>query len=140
MKLKRVEMSKRLIDYGSDEQIIDTILHEFAHCMQIIHDNECNHGRTFKEYCVKLGCHPSATAKEKLKYWEEEVANEKKKRTNSKQQRRSHTSYRVYCAECEEYYEYKRKTKLVKLLEANESHNYECGYCGSDRLELDKVF
>lgn len=139
IKLERVELSKRLIDYGSEEQIMDTILHEFAHCMQIIYDNECNHGRTFKEYCDKLGCHPGATVKGKLKYWEEELADEENKR-NKPKQRHSRINYRVCCDECGEYYEYKRKTNLVKLLEENKPHNYECGYCGSERLKLDEAF
>ena len=36
----------------------NVLLHELAHAMQHVFDNERDHGATFQEYCRKLGCDP----------------------------------------------------------------------------------
>lgn len=129
--LADVEFSADLVNYGSVEQIISVILHEYAHCMQIVLDNEANHGKTFKKYCKQLGCTVTTHFSEELAY-----INEKPEVKDEKPKRESKVKYVFYCGSCSAEFTNKRKTELIKCLEIGVSHDYVCPYCDSDDFRL----
>lgn len=129
--LADVEFSTDLINYGSEEQIISVLLHEYAHCMQIVRDNEANHGKTFKKYCEQLGCLATTSFSENLAYIDEKIEPEA-----HKPKRESKVNYVFYCGSCSAEFTNKRKTELIKCLEIGVSHDYVCPYCDSDDFRL----
>lgn len=77
-----VEFSKKHLEQAPDEEIKDTIIHEFVHYYLAMIDPQIRHGHdvVFKEYCVKLGCAPRAKSTMEVDYTKDK--------------------YTIYCSEC----------------------------------------
>jgi predicted SprT family Zn-dependent metalloprotease len=58
---KRIELSRHTIEMNTDEEVIDTILHEVAHA---IAGHEAGHGPKWKEAAKRLGAKPKASTSE----------------------------------------------------------------------------
>jgi len=54
--LRRISISKYLIELGKDEEVIDTILHEIAHALT----PGCKHNWTWQQVARQLGAKPRA--------------------------------------------------------------------------------
>ncbi len=61
-----ITLSWHFVKLNSDKpaQIIDTILHEIAHALAWVHFREQGHGRRWKEWCLRVGATPRASAKQ----------------------------------------------------------------------------
>lgn len=57
--LEQISLSRVLVPINSDEEVLDTILHEIAHAQVGI---EHDHDRVWKEAARRLGCVPKAGA------------------------------------------------------------------------------
>ncbi len=58
---KKITMSLPLFEANKTNnfiQVWDTLLHEMAHALAFIHDNHHQHGKEWKEWCVKVGAKP----------------------------------------------------------------------------------
>jgi predicted SprT family Zn-dependent metalloprotease len=51
-----IELSRKLVELNTEDEVRDTILHEIAHLLTWGDD----HGSKWKKMCVKLGCRPEA--------------------------------------------------------------------------------
>ena len=52
--LKAIQLSRKLVELNSVEEVTDTILHEIAHALTL----GDGHGRKWKAKCVEIGCRP----------------------------------------------------------------------------------
>ena len=54
--LEKIEFSAQLLEYGTEQCIIDTILHELAHAFVYLETGEHHgHDATFRAMCARLG-------------------------------------------------------------------------------------
>lgn len=61
---KKITLSRYFVacNEASQNQILDTILHEIAHALAWKHHQEKGHGPYWRSYCAKLGAIPKTTA------------------------------------------------------------------------------
>lgn len=57
--LRRITLSRPLVEINSDEEVLDTILHEIAHAQVGV---EHDHDAVWREAARRLGCVPKAAA------------------------------------------------------------------------------
>lgn len=54
--LEKIEFSAQLLEYGTEQSIIDTVLHELAHAFVYLETGEHHgHDATFRAMCARLG-------------------------------------------------------------------------------------
>lgn len=105
-----LEISKKLINYATDEDIRTVIKHEFCHWAVCVETQESHdHDKVFKAMCRKVGC-AGNTPCVKINY----IADEDKIH-----------KYVVKCKDCDNTLYFSRAGKVVKHLE-----EYMCGKCG----------
>lgn len=57
---KEITLSARLVAHNSQENTLDTILHEIAHALDYIENKQWGHGPTWKAMCRRIGAKPNA--------------------------------------------------------------------------------
>lgn len=107
-----LEISKKLVNYATDEDIRTVIEHEFCHWAVCVETQESHdHDKVFKAMCRRVGC-TGDTPNINIKY----LVNED-----------SLYKYVVKCKECGSTLYFSRAGAVVKNLE-----EYECGKCGGE--------
>lgn len=56
-----ISLSKVLTPLSPDEKVKDTILHEIAHALDALRNNNVGHGHTWKRICREIGADPKAS-------------------------------------------------------------------------------
>lgn len=111
----RLEISKRVVEYAADDDLIAVINHELCHWAVLIETNEVHgHDSEFKAMCRRVGC-PHDTPNINIKF-----------DINDDQLYK----YIVKCTECDNKLFYSRAGDVVKHPDF-----YACGKCGS-KLEV----
>lgn len=55
---QKITLSRRLASLNNENQVKDTILHEIAHAITFLKDNQRGHGRHWRARCREVGCNP----------------------------------------------------------------------------------
>jgi predicted SprT family Zn-dependent metalloprotease len=102
---KRIELSVYLVDHNSDEQCMDTLLHEIAHA---IAGYSTGHGYAWKKVCVKIGAKPERCCNDTSLHMPES---------------NHHTMYVAHCPSCSgRHVRHRMSTKRGRF--------YFCKQCG----------
>ena len=111
-----IEFSRKLLNEGTDNDIINVIKHEYVHYFLLIETGEDHgHDRMFKEKCAKIGCTHNKT-KNKLEA------------TSAP----SSYKYEVWCDNCHKIIgRYSRRCKTI-----NEIEYCSCGRCKRSNLRV----
>ena len=137
--ISKIEFSPDLIKYGSDEQIKECIIHEYAHCMQVVKGIKIGHNASFRVYAKQLGGTGKTHFDEELAFRpheeKEELAFQSHEEKEMIKAKTLPVKYKVKCQRCETVFSYKRKTKLIHCLMGNKAHDYICS-CGSEELKI----
>lgn len=105
-----LEISRKVIDHATDEDIKAVIAHEFCHWAVLIETQECHHhDAIFKAMCRRIGCENDGTTIT-VNYDVDEDTLYK---------------YNVRCIECGSTIVFSRAGEVVK-----KPDEYECGKCG----------
>ena len=59
----QVSISKHYMKIMDGAELRDTVLHEYAHALAALVDNETGHGHMWKKWCRKIGANPSRLKK-----------------------------------------------------------------------------
>lgn len=115
----------------SDEELLDTARHEYAHALVKIRRPRENHGHdaVWKAAAAEVGCVPRRTC-------QDAAINEycKAKR------RESSAKYRVKCVSCGKTWEYKRKGRIVAaILDHPRTRRFSCPSCHSRHFAVETL-
>lgn len=59
---KRISLSRHLASINSDEETLDTVLHEIAHALAWVeHDEDCGHDERWQAIAARIGARPERT-------------------------------------------------------------------------------
>ena len=107
-----IEFSQKLLNEGSDNDIINTIKHEYVHYFLLVVTNE-NHGHDalFKDKCKAIGCTHT--------------------KTHNAIEKAGQFKYEVWCNTCGLVATYSRMGKVLKNLDS-----CLCGKCNKPGLKM----
>lgn len=113
----------------SEEKLLDTALHEYAHALVKLRRPKENHGHdaVWKAAAAEVGCTPSRTC-------QDEDINQYCRT----QRRRLPVKYNVLCKGCGRKWEYRQKGRVVaSLMSHPRSNRFVCPFCKSRRFSLE---
>ena len=111
-----IEFSAKLLENGTDNDVINVIKHEYVHYFLMITTRE-NHGhdRVFKNKCAEIGCTHDKT--------HNALDNDEPTEKEYK--------YDIYCDNCGVVAHYARRGKII-----NNIQYCRCGKCGASGLQV----
>lgn len=110
---KHISLSLYTIGRVSDEEQKDTILHEIAHALNWIENNQRGHGKSWKTICKRIGAIPQRCFKGKISNTE--------------------YKYELKCPKCNHTAGLHRMSKKIKMgLKTGQCH-YPCRKCNTKR-------
>lgn len=62
---KTISLSAPLTKINSDEEVVDTILHEISHALDWVRNKKMGHDWSWKKICIEVGCRPEQYFSEK---------------------------------------------------------------------------
>lgn len=116
---KSIEFSQKLLETGTDNDIINVIKHEYVHYF-LIETTNVNHGHDamFKRKCAHIGCTHDKT-RNKLE-------------SDTFSIERDQTKYEVWCEDCQAIVgQYHRMCKTLRTLDY-----CKCGRCNGTTLKM----
>ena len=114
-----IEFSKKLLEEGTDNDIMNVIKHEYVHYFLLVSTGE-NHGHDamFKAKCAEIGCTHGKTRNE----LESDMFDTTKEKTK----------YEVWCEDCQDIVaHYHRMCKTLRIIDY-----CKCGRCGGNQLKM----
>ena len=114
-----IEFSQKLLNEGTDNDILNTVKHEYVHYFLLVTTGE-NHGHDymFKAKCAEIGCTHNKTRND--------IESEEMMAPTAQ------SKYEVYCPDCNETIgTYSRMCKTLRNLD-----NCSCGICGGKALKM----
>lgn len=122
--IKEIVFAARLLEYGTEEHILNVVRHEYAHgYVTTVHNKDCGHNATWKRAAARFGCN----AKRCENF--EEVADVE-----------NAIKYKVTCQGCGMVFKYRRASHIVKALQENPSCDcFYCRHCDSHKFILETV-
>jgi predicted SprT family Zn-dependent metalloprotease len=103
---KQVQVSSIWASKLTDDEVMDTVLHEVAHAVAFTVHGCHDHGPVWKKVCMELGCTPKATARTSIPMSELGIQ----------------TKWQVLCNDCKTVSLYQRKPK-------RDIKHYACMVC-----------
>ncbi|MGL4335419.1 MAG: SprT-like domain-containing protein [Turicibacter sp.] len=116
-----IRFSTRLLIHATYDQLKETVIHEYAHFLRVLEDDDFTHGIKFKEKVIELGGH-AVHANYDLDTG----------KTNPIIMTQQY--YFVECERCGTKSRYTIQGKIYKAIQAG-GGNYQCSVCGCHQLK-----
>ena len=113
-----IEFSQKLLDEGTDNDVINVIKHEYVHYFLLVTTNEKHgHDATFRAKCAEIGCEHDRSRND--------MESDGFKRPEQ-------TKYEIWCEDCQDIVaNYHRMCKTLRIIDY-----CKCGRCGGNQLKV----